>query len=910
VPIGAEAPRALVPVLTPHGRLVLTSAEDAPALAPDITHRLEKSFARGTGHGLLQLGAEEVATALPPAFAYWREFGARYVTALCTLAEAEAQGAKVQIAALPSKELEALGSAAPPMTGAEYLAAPVLGKLWEELDAAFHSELRESRLSIQEFLKGRNPAWNLVGRVHFNLAENRRDEEAPFAFLATYTTRLSAHAKAQHLPLGEALREYAGAANRERLLALLLPVQRAGGKCVWLKAMVDTGEIYHPLRWTPEDAHRFLKDMPLLEAAGVVVRVPGVWRAGRPPRPQASATLGAQAPSALGKDALLDFHVGVALDGEPLTPEEVKKLLAGLDGLQLLRGRWIEVDREKLQRMLERFRRVEETAAAGGLGFAEAMRMLSGAGITGDGENAGADPEWSQVVAGPWLAQTLKGLRSPEGLARVEPGAALKTALRPYQEVGLRWLYFLARLGIGACLADDMGLGKTIQVLALLLVLKREASDGDAGRRSSLLVAPASLLANWAAEIERFAPGLKALVAHPSVMPVEELKALDRERLARVDLVITSYGTLLRAPQLVSVPWRLAVLDEAQAIKNPAANQTREAKRLDAWMRVALTGTPVENRLSDLWSIFDFVNPGLLGSSRAFSDFARRLAQRPHNHYGPLRELVRPYILRRLKTDKTVIADLPDKTEVKAFCSLSRRQAALYQQAVKALASELESAEGIARKGTILAFLVRFKQICNHPSQWLGDGAWSESESGKFARLREITETIAAKQEKALVFTQFREATAPLAAFLGSVFGRAGLILHGGTEVKKRKDLVRRFQEDEQVPFFVLSLKAGGAGLNLTAASHVVHFDRWWNPAVENQATDRAFRIGQTKNVLVHKFVCRGTVEEKIDQMIESKQRLSKDLLEGGAERLLTEMNDEELMDLVRLDIRTVSVEG
>ena len=357
MPIGADAPRALVPVLTPHGRLVLASAEDAPALPPDITHRLEESFARGAGHGLLQLGAEEVETALPPAFGYWREFGARYVTALCTLAEAEAQGAKVQIAALSSRELEALGSAAPPMTGAEYLAAPVLGKLWEELDAAFHSELRESRLSIQEFLKRRNPAWNLVGRVHFNLAENRRDEEAPFAFLATYTTRLSAHAKAQHLPLGEALREYAGAANRERLLALLLPVQRAGGKCVWLKTMVDTGEIYHPLRWTPEDALRFLKDMPLLEAAGVVVRVPGVWRAGRPPRPQASATLGAQAPSALGKDALLDFHVGVVLDGEPLTPEEVAKLLAGSDGLQLLRGRWIEVDREKLQRLLERFRR-------------------------------------------------------------------------------------------------------------------------------------------------------------------------------------------------------------------------------------------------------------------------------------------------------------------------------------------------------------------------------------------------------------------------------------------------------------------------------------------------------------------------------------------------------------------------
>jgi non-specific serine/threonine protein kinase len=259
--------------------------------------------------------------------------------------------------------------------------------------------------------------------------------------------------------------------------------------------------------------------------------------------------------------------------------------------------------------------------------------------------------------------------------------------------------------------------------------------------------------------------------------------------------------------------------------------------------------------------------------------------------------------LRRLKTDKTVIADLPDKTEVKAFCQLSRQQAALYQQAVKELAEQLDDAEGIKRKGVVLSFLMRFKQICNHPSQWLGDGAWAEPDSGKWARLRDIAEVIAAKQEKVLVFTQFREVTAPLAAFLGSVFGRPGLVLHGETPVGKRQELVRRFQEDEEVGFFVLSLKAGGSGLNLTAASHVVHFDRWWNPAVENQATDRAFRIGQKKNVLVHKFVCRGTVEEKIDQLIESKRQISKDLLEGGAELLLTELKDEELLKLVALDI-------
>src|SRR5262249_41500853 len=283
------------------------------------------------------------------------------------------------------------------------------------------------------------------------------------------------------------------------------------------------------------------------------------------------------------------------------------------------------------------------------------------------------------------------------------------------------------------------------------------------------------------------------------------------------------------------------VLDEAQAIKNPAAKQTKTVKQLKAEARIVLTGTPIENRLSDLWSIFDFINPGLLGSSKEFSSYVKHLADRPHNSYGPLRDLVRPYILRRLKTDKSIIADLPDKTEVKTFCPLSRKQAALYQQAVRDLASQLEDVDGIKRRGIVLAFLMRLKQICNHPSQWLGDGAWMEEDSGKLARLRDIAEVIAAKQEKALIFTQFKEVTAPLQAFLGSVFAQPGLVLHGETPVKQRKDLVRQFQDDVNVPFFVLSVKAGGTGLNLTAASHVIHFDRWWNPAVENQATDRAF---------------------------------------------------------------------
>jgi superfamily II DNA or RNA helicase len=897
----------LAPVLTPRGLLTLRQADDALALEADRGERLERAFIRGSGHGLLCLGADEVGTTLPPVLSYWREFGARYLAALCALSGIAEASSKPPVPIPDTDTLHQTAGAVPPMTGAEYLTADVLADLWRDIDAAFDVELAEAKLSVQELLKSRHPAWNLVGRVHFNLAENRRDEEAPFAFLATYTTRLSAAAKAQHLPLGKALQEYAGARNRDRMLSLLMPVQRAGEHCSWLKAMIDTGEIFHPLRWSPQQALQFLKDIPALESAGVIVRMPASWRMSRPARPRVKAIVGDNAPSQLGLEALLDFRMEVTLDGESLSPVEVKQLLAQSDGLALIRGKWVEVDHDRLGRTLEQFEAIERRTVTDGLSFGEAMRMLAGAGIAEDGAPGQTDIDWSQTVAGRWLAQTLAALRSPEGLARIDPGRSFRGTLRSYQQTGVRWLYLLAQLNLGACLADDMGLGKTIQVLSLLLVLKH---DANTKQKPCLLVAPASLLANWVAELARFAPSLIAIVAHPSAAPDAKLKTDDAGNLADVDLVITSYGYLARVSWLSNMAWRLAVLDEAQTIKNPSAKQTRAVKQLRADARIALTGTPIENRLGDLWSIFDFINPGLLGSSKQFSAFVKQLADRPHNPYGPLRDLVRPYILRRLKTDKTVIADLPDKTEVKAFCPLTRKQAALYHQAVQDLASQLEDVDGIQRRGIVLSVLMRLKQICNHPSQWLGDSAWAEQDSGKLARLRDIAEVIAAKQEKALVFTQFKEITAPLQAFLGSVFGKRGLVLHGETAVKQRKDLVRQFQEDDTVPFFVLSVKAGGTGLNLTAASHVIHFDRWWNPAVENQATDRAFRIGQNKNVLVHKFICRGTVEERIDQMIDSKKQLAGDFLSSGADMLLTEMKDAELLQLVALDLNAAMKEG
>ncbi|WP_288093860.1 DEAD/DEAH box helicase [Thiomonas sp.] len=870
--------------LTPQGHLLLVSETDAPPLPESLAERLSVAFGRGAGQGLLHLGAAEVATALPPVWAFWRDFAARYVTALTATPE----DGEIRVNAPDAPALDALCLDAPPMTGAEYLTPETLLALWANIEDAALAELAATKVSLKDFLKAKHPAWNRVGRVHFNLAENRKDAQYPFAFLATYSSGLSAAGKVQHLPLAKALAEFSGGRKKAQLLSLLLPVQKATERCPWLADMVREGDIYHPLRWGSAEAVRFLQDVPQLQASGIVVRTPRTWANDRPARPKVAATVGAKSPSLLGLDALLDFRMDVTLDGQALSPDEIRSLLASSEGLQWIRGQWVEVDRDRLAQLIARFQGIEQSAADG-LPFTEAMRLLAGVGL----EDARADADWSEVVAGDWLAENLRGLRSPQGLAAVHPGPALKASLRPYQQAGVRWLHLLARLGLGACLADDMGLGKTLQVLALLLTLPRTGP--------SLLVAPASLLANWQQEAERFTPSLRCVIAHPSAMAPDALRALDAERLAPTDLVITSYGTLMRLPNLLAMRWQLVAADEAQALKNPAAKQTKAVKQLKAGVRIALTGTPVENRLSDLWSIFDFTHPGLLGSQKRFAELTKNMA-----HYGPLRRLVGPYILRRLKSDKSVISDLPDKTEMTAWVALSAVQTALYQRAIEELAERLATSEGIERKGLVLAFLMRFKQICNHPSQWLGDGAWKPLHSGKFLRLAELAETIAAKQEKLLVFTQFQETTAPLAAFLGTVFGREGLVLHGGTPVGKRRELVKRFQEDDQCPFFVLSLKAGGTGLNLTAASHVIHFDRWWNPAVENQATDRAWRIGQHRNVLVHKFVCRGTIEDRIDALIRSKLQLAQDVLEGGGEINLTEMSDADLLDLVRLDIHAM----
>jgi SNF2 family DNA or RNA helicase len=788
------------------------------------------------------------------------------------------------------------------MQGGEYLGASLLETTWRNLDRWVREEVVESGMSLSKWLKQNAPLWHQVGRVCFHLAENARDRECPFAFLATYAPRLSRAGRVQYQPLSRALEEHAGARQKKALIELLSPVHLASQTSAFVKELVDSGDLFHPLAWTPEEAYRFLREVPGLEESGVLIRLPDWWR--KRSKPRVSVTIGDKKQSRFGVDEILDFNVELALGDQKLTRREWRELLEGEDGLVRLKGQWVEVDRERIAEALDHWKQVE-ARAGDGISFVEGMRLLAGAtaelGVEDDSGEETAS--WSQVTAGQGLSKLLHDLRDPEQLAAARPGRALRGTLRPYQESGLAWLHLLTRLGLGACLADDMGLGKTIQVLALLLVSRKKPA---ASRKPSLLVLPASLLGNWKAELDRFAPSLTTCFAHPSETDAAELAELAEDpgrSLAKTDLVLTTYGMVLRKSWLQEVGWRLVILDEAQAIKNPGARQTRAVKKLKSESRIALTGTPVENRLSDLWSLFDFLCPGLLGSAARFKKFTKALDGRRHDRYAPLRNLVAPYILRRLKTDKSIISDLPEKTEMKVFCGLAKSQAALYRRSVQELTSALEESEDVQRRGLVLAYLMRFKQICNHPSNFLGDDQYAPGDSGKFERLAGICEEIASRQEKLLIFTQFKEMTDPLAAFLADVFGRDGLVLHGGVAVKKRKAMIDTFQREDGPPFFVLSLKAGGTGLNLTEASHVVHFDRWWNPAVENQATDRAFRIGQRRNVLVHKFICRGTVEEKIDQLIEEKTALAGDLLEGGATAALTEMGDEELIRLVSLDV-------
>ncbi|HFD0819975.1 TPA: DEAD/DEAH box helicase [Legionella pneumophila] len=850
------------------------------------------AFANSPEEGLFALVASKIEDNWSLALTYWREFVALYVE---QLSQQDYDSPKALTISLPSEEvLQHWVLKVPPIPGGEYVTIDVLRSIWLSFDMWCSARASSHKGGVAGFLKEHFPMWLPLGRVCFHLAENKQDEDYPFAFMATYATQLAHSREMQHKPLKHALQEYAGHHNKTALYHLLKPIHEAAIHCEWVREILESHDVYHPMAWTPAEAYQLLQSVVQLEAAGLMVKCPNWWK--KRPKPKVQVNIGGKKSTLLSADSLLNFSVTVALDGEPLTKEELQAIYQSETGLILLRGQYVEIDAKKLKEALSHWESVQKKVG-GGLSFIEGMRLLAGmsADLTPE-ENSNTLQEWSMVQAGDTLSTLLEKFRHPETIKNKELDGELKATLRPYQEIGANWLDFLTDLGLGACLADDMGLGKTLQVITLLLRQKKKKLC-----QPSLLILPASLLDNWRAEMQRFAPSLKALFYHSAFDGVSEPTS---ETLKSLDVVVTTYGTLQRQPWLRETSWHLIILDEAQAIKNPMSIQTKLAKTLKGHARVALTGTPIENRLGDLWSLYDFICPGLLGTSHRFKQFIKTIESNKKSSYAQLRQLVQPYLLRRLKTDKSIIADLPDKTEVNVWCELTKEQLKLYTQAVHDMTRALEnSKDGIQRRGLVLAYLMRFKQICNHPGQLLGDKDYQAQRSGKFDRLTYLCSEIGERQEKVLIFTQYREMTIPIAQYLEKCFGEPGLILHGGTAVAKRKHLVDQFQDEKGPPFFVLSLKAGGTGLNLTAASHVIHFDRWWNPAVENQATDRAFRIGQKRNVLVHKMICKGTIEEKIDRLIAEKVSLATDVLHVNCETLLTEMDNKQLLDLVRLDL-------
>ncbi|MEL7433895.1 MAG: DEAD/DEAH box helicase, partial [Chloroflexota bacterium] len=639
-----------------------------------------------------------------------------------------------------------------------------------------------------------------------------------------------------------------------------------------------------------EEAYQFLTDAaPILEESGFGILVPNWWRKQRRIKAKASFTDAVESSGFLTKDSLLNYTWTLSLGDQVIDKDEFEALVELKQPLVRYKGEWVALNPEQIDAALQFFEQANDGQAT----LLDALRMQ----MLEDDEQP-IDIDQAEVTG--WLEDVFDRLRHPDGAHIPEKPDGLYANLRPYQERGFGWLTQMRQMRLGACLADDMGLGKTLQTIALWVYERQQMHVA----MPALLVCPTSVVGNWRHEIRRFAPELSTMTHHGShrIADPEAFKKAIQD----VDVVITSYALMRRDRDLLEqIAWSDMVLDEAQNIKNASTKQAQAARAMNADFRLALTGTPVENRLTELWSILHFLNPGYLGSQKAFkSNFST-----PIERYGDedaartLRQITSPFILRRLKTDNLIMQDLPDKFENKVFCTLTAEQATLYEAEVREALSTVEQADDdMSRRGNVLRMLTRLKQICNHPAHFFKEGtdANLKGRSGKLGRLTEMLDEIRDNDERALIFTQYAEMGTLLEGYLKHTFGDEVLYLHGGTPSVKRDELVQRFQTRSGASIFILSLRAGGTGLNLTAANHVFHYDRWYNPAVEDQATDRAFRIGQTKDVQVHKFICLGTLEERIDEMIEHKKALANAVV-GSGESWISELNDDELRELVML---------
>ena len=787
-----------------------------------------------------------------------------------------------------------------PPLGAGEVSVSLLKGWLAQLPGALEELSRRECCTPEQWLSRLGEGWKQLGTVCFHLAENGGENAAtaPFAFLATFVHKVGQDGKARHLPLGHAATELAN--DHAALLEILRPLQVAAAQSPFLNELINSQEVYKPCAWTPRRALEFLREVPVLEAAGIEVRMVNLWKK-EPPRvslqvqlelPEKEEGHPNSSPS-LNLRSLLRFSPQIVLGDSRLTEEEWKELMAGEDGLVRFRGEWVLLDKERLQRLMDSWWNATRMAQDGipllsGLRFLLARRGLPTPALPP------LEPD-VQPVAGARLALAISNLKFGNLLPDLP--AELAATLRPYQHEGVRFLLNVTEAGFGACLADDMGLGKTLQVIAWLVHLKR---TGTLGTRAApaLIVTPASLLTNWQQELKKFAPRLRVLLLHPYALSQAEtnmLHAAPQYVLRLADVVLTTYGIAAREESLLQESYSAMILDEAQAIKNASSQRARAILRFHSPRRVAMTGTPVENGLGELRSLFEFLNPGLLGSQKEYADFLRGMG----NDFAPLRRLVRPFLLRRLKTDSSLLPDLPPRTEQPCYCYLTTEQAILYAREVEALRAVIEEQDAPTRLRLMLPILGRLKQICNHPAQYRGESFYDPAASGKFTRLGHLAGSICSAGECCLVFTQYRSIMPYLHDFLKDIFGSPGLILNGSTPLPERRRMVEAFSTPGGPRFFLLSLRAAGTGLTLTRARHVIHFDRWWNPAVENQASDRVHRLGQTQPVLIHPLICTGTIEENIHMMLRGKMAMADSLLSGGLEKLLLDLSAEELLQLV-----------
>lgn len=764
-------------------------------------------------------------------------------------------------------------SAIPLCPGSEYLNEDWIILIWNKMEDWCYKTIDECTGTIESCLSSYFPSFNIADRTYFHLVETD-NVDFPFGFLTSYTTKVDNIVK--HMPLSYALEEFKN--DDKALLHLLSIIFTASKKSDVLSQIIENGELFEPIYLTTQEAYDLLKNSQFFNECGIGFRFPSWWK--KKNKIHTQANIGNHLKSNMGMDSLLSVSLDFVIDDNSISERELLELISMEEGLVRFKNKWIEINHKMLQKLLDQYESFKAQYDEG-ISFNDYLDMQ---------RNGSLEEYFDDVTIenGEWLSAFR--FHKPLDNKQVKVTDSFKGTLRTYQNSGINWLYNMFTSGFGACLADDMGLGKTVQILAVLGILFKEKK-----LKSTLLIVPSSLIGNWDLEREKFLPSLDIFILNKTE------KQLEKIDFNQIGLYITTYKMASLRASINTRSWDLVILDEAQAIKNPSTKQSKVIKSISCNRRIAMTGTPIENSLTDLYSLFDFINPGLLGSKAEFKRIMKNATTNPQI-YSSLREVVQPFILRRLKTDKSIIKDLPEKIENDIYIPLSVKQVTLYKKTIESATNQMvNSDDGINKKGLVLATILKSKQICNHPSQFLKTEEFKEKDSGKFVALRQISEVIKEKHERMIVFTQYRAMIKPLCNYLESIFNHEGLYIDGSVESSERSNRVNEFNSNKYYPFIVITIKSGGTGLNLTSANHVIHFDRWWNPSVENQATDRAFRIGQKKVVNVYKFICKGTIEDKINEIINDKKQLSSSIIgnsEGSALSWITKLDDTSIKQL------------